>query len=446
MAAKPGTIEIHCTRFTGLIKLGEVNTILPWAPPYALRITHYETSNALIYRKWYKGLNGKIPHEPRRSKMHTKTGTIRMLLAWLICLQLCACTSHANPINDRNTPKSSETLIQRLSQKAPILRKQLVHFKVLPKASKSPNQLAKTVFDMLRGPLQLRFTDNTADMEDLDLERLMRRKRGSCHDMMWLFAAFLQTCEVHTTVVTDDQTSLLLYEADSETLHTVKFEKKAWGVITICVDKSVDFAGAQQRGKTAYLQLQKSPKFQAVHLYQHWASDVQETLLTRLLTGIEHGQRGETKAATGYFAGVLKTDPKNAAAMNNLGNLALFQEDFDAAIGKYQQALKLDENDAEIFLNLGIAYYLRWKRASTQKQRQESEKQYQMAFDEAYRSVQSSANLLRYLGLDCDDEADAEYCWLIYDAENRVTDEEPQWRPIGGRGKQPEIPVYWKSF
>jgi tetratricopeptide (TPR) repeat protein len=49
--------------------------------------------------------------------------------------------------------------------------------------------------------------------------------------------------------------------------------------------------------------------------------------------------------------------PDNSAVQTNQGNLYLLQADYDKAIMSYQQAVKLDDKDGGIWLNMSMAKY-----------------------------------------------------------------------------------------
>jgi len=71
--------------------------------------------------------------------------------------------------------------------------------------------------------------------------------------------------------------------------------------------------------------------------------------------GALYAQEGMDKEATGCFERVLRTDPENGAALNNLGNMALARKDYAAADRYYEKAFAADSSDAEILMNRAIA-------------------------------------------------------------------------------------------
>lgn len=72
----------------------------------------------------------------------------------------------------------------------------------------------------------------------------------------------------------------------------------------------------------------------------------------RLQLGILEYQFGNREAAIAEFNKVLALDPENAAALNNLGNLAFLDNDNAEAEKRYLAAAKLDPEDANIWLNI----------------------------------------------------------------------------------------------
>jgi tetratricopeptide (TPR) repeat protein len=54
---------------------------------------------------------------------------------------------------------------------------------------------------------------------------------------------------------------------------------------------------------------------------------------------------------------IVKSDPKNAGAHVQLGNVYFDAERWPEAIQWYEQALKLDPNNADVSTDLGVSYY-----------------------------------------------------------------------------------------
>jgi tetratricopeptide (TPR) repeat protein len=72
--------------------------------------------------------------------------------------------------------------------------------------------------------------------------------------------------------------------------------------------------------------------------------------------GIELFEAGDLPAAKESLEGVLEADSENHAALFYLGRIALAEEDLDGAIGRLQQAVKLDGDDSAYRTWLGRAY------------------------------------------------------------------------------------------
>ncbi|MBI4375785.1 MAG: tetratricopeptide repeat protein [Elusimicrobia bacterium] len=90
-------------------------------------------------------------------------------------------------------------------------------------------------------------------------------------------------------------------------------------------------------------------------LKKHYEAKLKENsgdLDTRIDLGILEHQAGRPDAAGEHFSKVLVSDPKNAAALNNLGNLAFISGDYASAEKQYLKAVEADPGDADIWLNL----------------------------------------------------------------------------------------------
>ena len=68
---------------------------------------------------------------------------------------------------------------------------------------------------------------------------------------------------------------------------------------------------------------------------------------------------------------IIKSDPKNAGAVAQLGNTYFDAEQWDDAIKWYQRSLELDPKNADASTDLGVSYYYtngrtrRWRSSST---------------------------------------------------------------------------------
>ena len=72
--------------------------------------------------------------------------------------------------------------------------------------------------------------------------------------------------------------------------------------------------------------------------------------------GIIYAQNGQTEDARKEFVRLLEEPTGRAAALTNLGNLAVLDGNVDVALENYTQAAALDTTDGGILLNLGLAH------------------------------------------------------------------------------------------
>lgn len=76
-----------------------------------------------------------------------------------------------------------------------------------------------------------------------------------------------------------------------------------------------------------------------------------------LQAGIVYGQEGMLDNAEKYFLKVIENDTENANALNNLGNIYYIRQDYEKALELYNTALKYDDNDGGIYLNISLIHY-----------------------------------------------------------------------------------------
>ena len=76
----------------------------------------------------------------------------------------------------------------------------------------------------------------------------------------------------------------------------------------------------------------------------------------RAQLGIIYAQNGQHDEARKEFVKLLEEPTGRAAALTNLGNLAMLDGQVDVALENYTQAVALDSMDAGILLDLGIAH------------------------------------------------------------------------------------------
>ena len=75
-----------------------------------------------------------------------------------------------------------------------------------------------------------------------------------------------------------------------------------------------------------------------------------------LQVGIILARQGDRAESRKYFRKVVETQPRNAAALNNLGNLHMLDSQYAEAQKFYADAAKADPKDAEVLINLAQAY------------------------------------------------------------------------------------------
>jgi tetratricopeptide (TPR) repeat protein/fibronectin type 3 domain-containing protein len=75
-----------------------------------------------------------------------------------------------------------------------------------------------------------------------------------------------------------------------------------------------------------------------------------------LQAGIVLAKLGDTGEAMKYFDKILVAEPKNAAALNNRGNLFMLEANYAAAQRNYLAAAQSNAEDADIWVNLAKAY------------------------------------------------------------------------------------------
>src|SRR5258708_10881808 len=85
------------------------------------------------------------------------------------------------------------------------------------------------------------------------------------------------------------------------------------------------------------------------------ASAVDDRVTLRSQLGIIYAQNGQVDDAKKEFVKLLEEPNGRAAALTNLGNLAVLTGDVPVALENYNQAAALDTVDAGILLDLGLA-------------------------------------------------------------------------------------------
>jgi tetratricopeptide (TPR) repeat protein len=177
--------------------------------------------------------------------------------------------------------------------------------------------------------------------------------------------------------------------------------------------------------------------------------------IAQIKRGIDYAKRKQFEPAQEVFKKVLTRQPENAAAINNLANLDLLMGKYASAMKKYWDALQSDPKDTNIYLNLGIVYYLQMEitpdevdignRKSTVP-KQDWKACSEEAFDNAFKVIKSVKEACYLLGMP--HVEDPKYSWvqkLVEEAAER-NQKPSQFRVGGGRSRnEREIPVYWKT-
>ena len=81
-----------------------------------------------------------------------------------------------------------------------------------------------------------------------------------------------------------------------------------------------------------------------------------DKVVLRSQLGIIYAQNGQSDEARKEFVKLLEEPTGRAAALTNLGNLAMLEGDVAVALENYNQAVALDTLDGGILLDLGIAH------------------------------------------------------------------------------------------
>ena len=76
-------------------------------------------------------------------------------------------------------------------------------------------------------------------------------------------------------------------------------------------------------------------------------------------TGIAYHQMLDLNDAKRYYQRAIKTDPRYAEAINNLGTIEYTRKNYRRAVGLYKKAIRLAPKSASIYSNLGTGYFAR---------------------------------------------------------------------------------------
>ncbi len=109
--------------------------------------------------------------------------------------------------------------------------------------------------------------------------------------------------------------------------------------------------------KTAQNQLLNKSIDRVILPYQSMIVNNPKDIRARLQIAILYTRYGLFDDAQLAFDALLELAPDDSAVHSNLGNLYLLSEKYDKAIESYQKAVKLDDKDGGILLNLSMANY-----------------------------------------------------------------------------------------
>lgn len=236
----------------------------------------------------------------------------------------------------------------------------------------------------------------------------MKRKTGQCSDLTSLYAAMLSANDVrsaaldypgHMTLMFDTEAEdpieagvpdeLLVehdgsywmpievtyvgkpfFEAVSKAAYAYKTEaekgrarvfdiEKAWATYEPVTMPATEFSPAVPAPDQLERKYDEQVNILAKDRYQYLKKYYQDEIKragkdpdAQLQLGIIEYQFGNREAAVTEFNKVLALDPENAAAINNLGNLAFLENENGEAEKRYLQAAKIDPEDANIWLNI----------------------------------------------------------------------------------------------
>jgi tetratricopeptide (TPR) repeat protein len=236
----------------------------------------------------------------------------------------------------------------------------------------------------------------------------MKRKTGQCSDLTSLYAAMLSANDVrsaaldypgHMTLMFDTEAEdpieagvpdeLLVehegsywmpievtyigkpfFEAVSKAAYAYKTEAEkgrarvfdiegAWATYEPVTMPATEFSPAvpapDQLERKYDEQVNILAKDRYQYLKKYYADEIKRAGKdpdAQLQLGIIEYQFGNREAAVTEFNKVLALDPDNAAAINNLGNLAFLENENGEAEKRYLQAAKIDPEDANIWLNI----------------------------------------------------------------------------------------------
>lgn len=239
----------------------------------------------------------------------------------------------------------------------------------------------------------------------------LQRRSGDCDDLVALYVSALESLGISTRVLLVPGHMLMMLNtgveapADGYTMNNMYVASD--GMLWIPVEATLvgkSFTKAWESGAATYYQHKGKEGFGVLNIHEAWDTikpatltddpwrpsvvnremidrqfpgDLRQALKissqTRAHTHLEairknpgdvqaylqagivlarHGDRDEAKK---YFGKVLESQPNQAAALNNMGNLHMLESQYDEAEKLYTAATQSDPGDAEIWINLAQA-------------------------------------------------------------------------------------------
>ena len=240
----------------------------------------------------------------------------------------------------------------------------------------------------------------------------MERKAGDCDDLVAVYTAALESISIPTLVLEVPGHMFMMFstgipaDADGYTMEDmyVIYQDMMWiPVETTMVGKP--FVKAWEQGAKAYYEWEKKRQLSMLDVHEAWETykpaslpesswkpgevsresiekrfpgdytsmlKISAQTKTRrylqaikndpsdmdahLQVGIILAKAGDNAEAMEYFDKVISVQPKNAAALNNRGNILMLQELYPEAQNAYLAATAEDPEDAEIWVNLVKSY------------------------------------------------------------------------------------------
>ena len=258
-------------------------------------------------------------------------------------------------------------------------------------------------------------TSTTEKMDTVDYvqypRETLKRKSGDCVDLVTFYATALESIGINTLMLEVPDHLLMMFstgittDSDGYTMNNmyVNYEGKLWiPVETTLVGKP--FTKAWEIGAANYYKW-KDKGLAILDVHSAWntykpatlpssheqfinvtANDIEkkfpgnfssilkissqtktrrylqaidknpEDMEAHLQIGIILAKTGEREEAMKYFDKIIKAEPKNAAAMNDRGNIFMLNKEFSNAQKAYSAATKLSPDDPYVWVNLAKSY------------------------------------------------------------------------------------------